>query len=186
MMVWQLSTCDLPRPLHVAPPRTTSPTQLRTPKREEPDYLWSCSCAANPTPPPTWTPTRPRPPPSSTPSSPDARGFVYYHEQDTVRLVEDRATCIGYGAFLSAHLSGDEWEALSEEGQAASSPSCVDTASASSGTRICPPGSCSPTSTTSRRSSRASRRTGRRPGTAGPSSRRRGCRPARGRRRRHR
>jgi len=45
---------------------------------------------------------------------PDARGFVYYHEQDTERLIEDRATYIGYGVFLDSHLSADEWEALSE------------------------------------------------------------------------
>jgi len=45
---------------------------------------------------------------------PDARGFVYYHQQDTERLIEDRATYIGYGVFLDSHLSADEWEALSE------------------------------------------------------------------------
>ncbi|MFC6147152.1 DUF6891 domain-containing protein [Corynebacterium nasicanis] len=50
---------------------------------------------------------------------PGARGFVYYHEQDTERLVADRATYIGYGVFLGAYLSEEEWEALSEAEQSA-------------------------------------------------------------------
>lgn len=50
---------------------------------------------------------------------PDARGFVYYHEQDTERLIEDRTTYVGYGVFLPAFLSEEEWEALGDEEQSA-------------------------------------------------------------------
>ncbi|MCL2467854.1 MAG: cAMP-binding protein [Micrococcales bacterium] len=42
------------------------------------------------------------------------RGYVYYHSQDAARIVEDRRTYIGYGAFLEPVMSEDEWNALSD------------------------------------------------------------------------
>ena len=42
------------------------------------------------------------------------RGYVYYHQQDTDRLIEDRSTYIGYGAFLDAWTTEAEWTALPE------------------------------------------------------------------------
>lgn len=42
------------------------------------------------------------------------RGYIYYHQQDTDRLIEDRSTYIGYGAFLDAWTTEAEWNALSE------------------------------------------------------------------------
>ncbi|MDR7067940.1 hypothetical protein J2X02_000757 [Pseudoxanthomonas japonensis] len=42
------------------------------------------------------------------------RGYVYYHQQDTDRLIEDRSTYIGYGAFLDAWTTEAEWKALPE------------------------------------------------------------------------
>ncbi|HHU67351.1 hypothetical protein [Corynebacterium sp.] len=48
---------------------------------------------------------------------PGARGFVYYHEQDTERLIEDRSTYLGYGTFLGAEsetLSNAEKQATYE------------------------------------------------------------------------
>lgn len=42
------------------------------------------------------------------------RGYIYYHQQDTDRLIEDRSTYIGYGAFLDAWTTEAEWKALPE------------------------------------------------------------------------
>lgn len=42
------------------------------------------------------------------------RGYVYYHQQDTDGLIEDRSTYIGYGAFLEAWMTETEWNALPE------------------------------------------------------------------------
>nr|WP_298132990.1 hypothetical protein [uncultured Pseudoxanthomonas sp.] len=42
------------------------------------------------------------------------RGYIYYHQQDTDRLIEDRSTYIGYGAFLDAWTTEAEWQALPE------------------------------------------------------------------------
>jgi len=40
------------------------------------------------------------------------RGYVYYHQQDTEGLLDDRSTYIGYGAFLDAWTTEAEWTAL--------------------------------------------------------------------------
>lgn len=42
------------------------------------------------------------------------RGYIYYHQQDTDRLIEDRSTYIGYGAFLDAWTTEAEWTVLPE------------------------------------------------------------------------
>lgn len=42
------------------------------------------------------------------------RGYIYYHQQDTDRLIDDRSTYIGYGAFVDAYMSEAEWTALSD------------------------------------------------------------------------
>lgn len=40
------------------------------------------------------------------------RGFVYYHQQDTEDLLESGSTYLGYGAFLDAWMTREEWEAV--------------------------------------------------------------------------
>ncbi len=45
------------------------------------------------------------------------RGYVFYHSQDAESMIEERSTYVGYGAFLSAYLSEDEWNALDGAGQ---------------------------------------------------------------------
>jgi hypothetical protein len=45
------------------------------------------------------------------------RGYVFYHSQDAERMIEERSTYVGYGAFLGAHLSEPEWNALDASGQ---------------------------------------------------------------------
>ncbi len=45
------------------------------------------------------------------------RGYVYFHTQDTDDLVESRSTYLGYGAFLDAWLTEQEWDAKSPEGK---------------------------------------------------------------------
>lgn len=45
------------------------------------------------------------------------RGYIYFHMQDTDGLVEDQSTYVGYGAFLPAHVSEDEWNGLSDDKQ---------------------------------------------------------------------
>lgn len=42
------------------------------------------------------------------------RGYIYFHIQDAERIVEDRQTYVGYGAFPDAVLSEAEWSALSD------------------------------------------------------------------------
>ena len=43
------------------------------------------------------------------------RGYVYYHQQDTERLIADRETYLGYGAFVDALTSPEAWEAMSND-----------------------------------------------------------------------
>lgn len=43
------------------------------------------------------------------------RGYVYYHQQDTESLISSRSTYVGYGAFLDAFMTEEEWLALSEQ-----------------------------------------------------------------------
>jgi len=43
------------------------------------------------------------------------RGYVYFHMQDTEALLESNETYIGYGAFIDAFISKDDWNALDEE-----------------------------------------------------------------------
>lgn len=43
------------------------------------------------------------------------RGYLYFHSQDAERIPEDRATYVGYGVFLDAHLPEAEWNALSDQ-----------------------------------------------------------------------
>jgi len=43
------------------------------------------------------------------------RGYVYFHQQDTESLIEERSTYIGYGAFLDAWLPEAEWVALPDD-----------------------------------------------------------------------
>jgi hypothetical protein len=45
------------------------------------------------------------------------RGYVFYHSQDAESMIEERSTYVGYGAFLGAHISEDEWNALDGAGQ---------------------------------------------------------------------
>lgn len=45
------------------------------------------------------------------------RGYVCFHMQDTDQLVEERSTYVGYGVFIPAHISEDEWNALSDDNQ---------------------------------------------------------------------
>lgn len=45
------------------------------------------------------------------------RGFLYFHTQDTDRLVYDCETYVGYGAFLDAHVDEAVWNAMSESEQ---------------------------------------------------------------------
>lgn len=45
------------------------------------------------------------------------RGYIYFHAQDTDRLVEDHATYVGYGVFLPAHVSEHDWNELSDDDQ---------------------------------------------------------------------
>lgn len=47
----------------------------------------------------------------------DSRGYVYFHEQDTERLIEDRSTYIGYGAFIDMFIEEAAWKALSAAGR---------------------------------------------------------------------
>ncbi|WGX97588.1 DUF6891 domain-containing protein [Nocardioides sp. L-11A] len=42
------------------------------------------------------------------------RGYVYYHQQDTESLLSSRSTYVGYGAFLDAFMTEEEWLALSD------------------------------------------------------------------------
>lgn len=42
-------------------------------------------------------------------------GFVYFHSQDTDRLIEDGATYIGYGAFEPAGFDEDAYNRLSDQ-----------------------------------------------------------------------
>lgn len=43
------------------------------------------------------------------------RGFIYFHNQDTERLIEDGATYIGYGAFGPENLDQDAINRLSDQ-----------------------------------------------------------------------
>lgn len=43
------------------------------------------------------------------------RGYLYYHSQDADVIPESEQTYVGYGAFLDAFYSEQEWEALSDE-----------------------------------------------------------------------
>lgn len=43
------------------------------------------------------------------------RGYVYFHQQDTAMLLEDRSTYIGYGVFLNAWMSQSDWAVLSDK-----------------------------------------------------------------------
>lgn len=43
------------------------------------------------------------------------RGFVYFHSQDTDRLIEDGATYIGYGAFEPEDFDEDAYNRLSDD-----------------------------------------------------------------------
>ncbi|QBJ96000.1 hypothetical protein ERC79_08460 [Rhodococcus sp. ABRD24] len=47
------------------------------------------------------------------------QGFVYFHQQDTDRLVEDGETYIGYGAFPPAAFDEAAYDALSEDAKEA-------------------------------------------------------------------
>lgn len=40
------------------------------------------------------------------------RGYVYFHQQDTDSIIEDRATYLGYGVFPDSLYTEKEWEAL--------------------------------------------------------------------------
>lgn len=39
------------------------------------------------------------------------KGYIYFHQQDTESLMESRETYIGYGVFLDAYLSEEDWDA---------------------------------------------------------------------------
>ncbi|WP_435299118.1 DUF6891 domain-containing protein [Timonella sp. A28] len=43
------------------------------------------------------------------------RGYVYFHTQDTDSIFESRSTYIGYGAFVDAHYTEQEWDALGKK-----------------------------------------------------------------------
>ncbi|WP_441960102.1 DUF6891 domain-containing protein [Mycolicibacterium houstonense] len=43
------------------------------------------------------------------------RGYIYFHNQDTDRLVEDGSTYIGYGAFEPENFDEDAYNQLSDE-----------------------------------------------------------------------
>ena len=45
------------------------------------------------------------------------RGYLWFHQQDTESLLEDRSTYLGYGVFLDAYLSEEEWLALDDDGK---------------------------------------------------------------------
>lgn len=40
---------------------------------------------------------------------------MFFHEQDTERLVEERATFLNYGVFLDAWMPEVVWDALSDD-----------------------------------------------------------------------
>ena len=42
------------------------------------------------------------------------RGYVYFHSQDTDRILQGRQTYVGYGAFHEAYFSLTEWEAWTD------------------------------------------------------------------------
>ncbi len=42
------------------------------------------------------------------------RGYPYYHTQDAERIPEDHQTYVGYGAFLDAFLTEEQWKALTD------------------------------------------------------------------------
>ncbi|MEU1426362.1 hypothetical protein ABZ412_04700 [Nocardia sp. NPDC005746] len=46
------------------------------------------------------------------------KGYVYFHQQDTGRLVEDGATYIGYGAFPPEDFDEAAYDALSDDAKA--------------------------------------------------------------------
>lgn len=48
-----------------------------------------------------------------------SRGYVFFHAQDTDALLESNETFIGYGAFIDAFTSRDEWNALDENARSA-------------------------------------------------------------------
>lgn len=41
-------------------------------------------------------------------------GYVFFHQQDTESLVEDGSTYLSYGIFWPAHISEEEYKALSD------------------------------------------------------------------------
>ena len=43
----------------------------------------------------------------------DDLGYVFFNQQDTENLVEDGSTCLSYGIFWPAHISEEEYNALS-------------------------------------------------------------------------
>ncbi len=45
------------------------------------------------------------------------RGYLYFHTQDTDRLVYDRQTYVGYGAFLDAYVEEAAWTVMGETEQ---------------------------------------------------------------------
>lgn len=42
------------------------------------------------------------------------RGYVFYHQQDAEAIPEGRSTYVGYGVFLDAFLTEEEWNALGD------------------------------------------------------------------------